>query len=220
MEGFLRYDAILYDFDGTLADTVPMIVQSFKEAFKEILGIQKDEAEILSTIGLPLWVAFEAYDEDTQKKLYDAYQRVNERLLPTGVREFPGIHEGLRAVAELGVFQGVVTSKRKEPALFTMQQFDMDKYFDVFVFREDTTDHKPAPDPLFFAAKKLGITDMSRVLYVGDSIHDLKCANNAGADSAAVDWTYMPVDGLKALSPRYWLHDLSELSCILTGRDL
>lgn len=216
----MRYDAILYDFDGTLADTVPMIVQSFQEAFKEILGIQKDEAEILATIGLPLWVAFEAYDEDTQKELHAAYQRANERLLPTAVREFPGIHEGLRAVSELGVFQGIVTSKRRETALFTIRQFNMEQYFDVFVSREDTVNHKPAPDPIFFAAEKLGITDMSRVLYVGDSIHDIKCAHNAGADAAAVDWTYMPVSELKALAPRYWLNELSELSCILTGRDL
>lgn len=216
----MRYDAILYDFDGTLADTIPLIVKCFQETFREVLGIERKEADILATIGLPLGVAFEGHDKETQQNLYDTYQRINERLLPTEVREFPGIHEGLQAVAELGVFQGVVTSKRKESALFTMQQFDMDKYFDVFVFRDDTTKHKPAPDPLFFAANKLGISDMSRVLYVGDSIHDLKCANNAGADAAAVDWTYMPVDELKALSPRYWLHELSELSCILQGRDL
>lgn len=216
----MRYDAILYDFDGTLADTIPMIVKCHQAAFDEVLGIKKEEAFILNKIGLPLWDAFEGYDEETQKKLYDAYQRINERILTTEVREFPGIHEGLKAVAELGVRQGIVTSKRKESAMITVRQFDLEKYFDVFVSREDTKVHKPAPDPLFFAAEKLGITDMSRILYVGDSVHDLRCAHNAGADAAAVDWTYMPVDELKALSPRYWLHELSELSCILQGRDL
>lgn len=216
----MRYDAVLYDFDGTLVDSIPLIVNCFHIAFEEVLGFRKEEKEVLSTIGLPLWTAFEEYDKEIQGRLHEAYLRANERLLPTGVRMFPGIHEGLRAVQDLRIPQGVVTSKRREPAVFTMKQFDMERYFDLLISREDTTEHKPAPAPLYLAAEKLGISDMSRILFVGDSIHDLMCANNAGADSAAVAWTYMPVDKLKSLSPKYWLQDLSEISCILSEREL
>jgi pyrophosphatase PpaX len=216
----LRYDAVLYDFDGTLVDSIPLIVKCFHIAFEEVLGFRKEEKEILSTIGLPLWTAFGEYDKKIQERLHDAYIQANERLLPTGVRTFPGIQEGLRAVADLSVPQGVVTSKRREPAVFTMKQFDLEKHFDLLISREDTTEHKPAPAPLYLAAERLGISDMSRILFVGDSIHDLMCANNAGADSAAVAWTYMPEDELKSLSPKYWLKDLSEISCILSEREL
>ncbi|MDD3958887.1 MAG: HAD-IA family hydrolase [Clostridiaceae bacterium] len=216
----LKYDAILYDFDGTLVDTIPLILKCFHIAFEEVLGIRKDDKDILATIGLPLWTAFREYDEETQRKLHDAYIRANDLYLPTDVRIFPGIHEGLSAVADLGVVQGVVTSKRRDPALFTMRQFDLEKYFSVLVTREDTTEHKPAPAPIFFAAGKLGIADPKRILFVGDSIHDLICSRNAGTDSAAVGWTYMPKDELASLSPTYWLENLSALSCILTEREL
>ncbi|MBN1775151.1 MAG: HAD-IA family hydrolase [Clostridiales bacterium] len=216
----LKYDAVLYDFDGTLVDTIPLIVKCFHIAFEEVLGERKDEKEILSTIGLPLWTAFRDYDEDTQKKLHDAYLRANELYLPTDVRIFPGIQEGLDVVARKGVLQGVVTSKRREPAIFTMKQFGLEKYFSVVVSREDTIEHKPAPAPLYLAAEQLGLEDMTRILFVGDSIHDLICAENAGVDSAAVDWTYMPKDQLRSLSPKYWVDNLSELSCILSGREL
>jgi len=216
----LKYDAVFYDFDGTLVDTIPLIVKCFHIAFEEVIGERKDEKVILSTIGLPLWTAFRDYDEETQKKLYDAYQRANERYLPTDVRIFPGIREGLEAVSRLGVPQAVVTSKRRDPALFTMRQFDIEKYFSVLVSRDDTTEHKPAPAPIYFAAEKLGLSDMTRILFVGDSIHDLICAENAGVDSAAVEWTYMPKEDLHSLSPKYWLDNLSELPCILSGREL
>lgn len=216
----LKYDAILYDFDGTLVDTIPLIIKCFHIAFEEVLGERKDEKEILATIGLPLWTAFRDYDEDTQKKLHDAYLRANEIYLPTDVRIFPGIREGLEAVAQTGVRQGVVTSKRREPAIFTMEQFGLEKYFSVVVSREDTIEHKPAPAPLYLAAEQLGLEDMTRILFVGDSVHDLICAENAGVDSAAVDWTYMPKDQLRSLSPKYWVDNLSELSCILSGREL
>jgi len=215
-----RYDVVLYDFDGTLVDTIPLIVKCFNIAFEEVLGERRDEKTILSTIGLPLWTAFRDYDEETQNKLHNAYLRANERYLPTDVRIFPGIYEGLEAISKMGVLQGVVTSKRREPALFTMRQFDLEKFFSVLVSRDDTTEHKPTPVPIFFALEKLGITDLTRVLFVGDSIHDLICAENAGVDSAAVDWTYMSKEELRSAAPKYWLDNLSALPCILSEREL
>ncbi|NLW89905.1 MAG: HAD-IA family hydrolase [Clostridiaceae bacterium] len=216
----LKYDAIFYDFDGTLVDTIPLIVKCFHIAFEEVVGTRKDEKEILSTIGLPLWTAFRDYDEETQKKLHEAYIRANEKYIGTDVRLFPGVLEGLKAVSELGVTQCVVTSKRRESALFTMHQFHLENYFSLLVSREDTAEHKPSPAPIHFACERLGLIDPTRILFVGDSVHDLICAENAGVDSAAVDWTYMPKEDLRALSPKFWLDNLSELSCILVGREL
>jgi len=216
----LRYDAILYDFDGTLVDTVPMILSCFKCAFLEVVGFEEDEDFLLSTIGLPLVHAFAKYEPCIQKSLYEAYQRENARILGDSVRVFDGINEGLSLLQKMGVRQGIVTSKKRETALFSMRQFEMESFFEILITREDTELHKPNPEPLFLALKAMGISDISRVLYVGDSIHDLRCASNAGMDSAAVSWTYMPKNELAAEKPRYWLDTLSDLSCILTNAEL
>lgn len=216
----MRYDAILYDFDGTLADTVPMILACFKSAFLEVTGCEEDEAFLLSTIGLPLASAFVNYEPSIRQSLYKAYQRENARLLATSVRLFDGIQEGLEMLQKMGVRQGIVTSKKRETALFSMRQFDMESFFEILITREDTEVHKPNPEPLFLALKGMGISDFSRVLYVGDSVHDLRCAGNAGIDSAVVNWTYMPKNELAAEKPAYWLDTLSDLSCILTNAEL
>lgn len=216
----MKYDAVLYDFDGTLLDTVPMIMESFRIAFLEVTGKEEDKDFLLSTIGLPLAEAFSHYEPEVQKALHESYIRANNRLLVTEIRSFDGVEEGLAALREMGVRQGVVTSKRRDAALISIRQFGLHVYFDTIVTREDTSVHKPFPEPLFLGMKNLGIDDVSRVLYVGDSVHDLRSAANAGMDSAAVNWTYMPKADLAAEKPKYWLDRLTDLSCILSDTEL
>lgn len=216
----MRYDAVLYDFDGTLVDTVPMILECFQKAFLEVTGHTENEAFLLSTIGLPLSQAFLNYDPHIQVLLQDAYQKVNAILLPTAVGIFDGIIEGLTAMRTLGVRQGVVTSKKRETTLYSMRQFKMDTFFEILITREDTVIHKPNPEPIYLALQQMNISDKSRILYVGDSVHDLRCAANAGVDSAAVNWTYMPRNDLAAEKPKYWLDRLTDLSCILLDAEL
>ena len=212
---------MLYDFDGTLADTVPVILQSFQNAFLEVTGHKENEDFLLSTIGLPLMSAFCEYkDPQVRQLLHDVYLRENKKLLADSAHIFEGIEDGLAAVRDMGVRQGIVTSKRRDAALFTIRQFGIEDFFETIITREDTQIHKPNPEPIFLAMEKMGITDVSRVLYVGDSIHDLRCAANAGVDSAAVNWTYMPKDELAAEKPLFWLNRLTDLSCILSDAEL
>jgi len=133
-----------------------MILTCYQNAFMEVTGEKADEKVLLSHIGLTLATAFSRFEPKIQQELADAYYRHNERLLPTSVTVFDGVMEGLRAVQGLGVRQGLVTSKRRETALFTMRQFDMESFFEAQVFREDTTLHKPNPKPIFHAMKKIG----------------------------------------------------------------
>lgn len=216
----MKYDAVLYDFDGTLVDTVPVIVKCFQQAFLNVLGHTEDEAFILSTIGLPLSYALSGYDPAVQKALFDEYQKENAVRIKTEVRVFEGVSEGLALLGSMGVRQGVVTSKNRKTALINLEQFAMVPFFEVLITGEDTNVHKPNPEPILLALEKMEISDLSRVLYVGDSVHDLRCAYNAGVDSAAVNWTYMPKNELAAEKPAYWLDRLTDLSCILSDAEL
>ena len=78
MKSKYKYDCILYDFDGTLADTVPSILKSYKLAYQEVLGeCNRTDEDLLSYIGLPLYRCFEMHDEDIATKLFDAYLKIN-----------------------------------------------------------------------------------------------------------------------------------------------
>ena len=114
-----KYDCILYDFDGTLADSVPLIIDSFQKTYKEVLGrCDRTYEDLLSYIGLPLMVSFERHDKETAKKLFDAYLRINYEALANGeIDLFDGVMDELQRLKDMGIKQGIVTSKRRKSIL-------------------------------------------------------------------------------------------------------
>lgn len=217
-----KYDLVLYDLDGTLQDSVPLIVESFHKAYEKVLGgCNRIDAELMTYIGRPLTETFEMHDPETARKLFDAYIEYNETQMRRGVIPlFPGVKEELGALRDAGVLQGVVTSKRREAAMITINLLGLQRYFDVEIFREDSVLAKPHGAPLVAAASRLKISDMSRVLYVGDAVPDVQSARDCGADCAVVSWTRMPREELDAQRPDYVLEDMKDLSCIIVAGEL
>lgn len=217
-----RFDLVLYDLDGTIQDSVPLIVESFRKAYEIVLGeCTRTDADLMSYIGRPLRDSFESHDEETADRLVEVYLEYNGKRMREGVIHlFPGIRESLELIKGKGITQGIVTAKRRDSAMVTIDLLDIGKYFEVMVFSEDAKRSKPFGDPLIEAAGRLGVTDMSRVLYVGDARSDLLCARDCGASFALVDWTLMPKDELKSLGPDYVLTSLDEIPCIIGGTEL
>ena len=217
-----RFDLVLYDLDGTIQDSVPLIVESFRKAYEIVLGeCTRTDADLMSYIGRPLRDSFESHDEETADRLVEVYLEYNGKRMREGaIQLFPGIRESLELIKGKGITQGIVTAKRRDSAMVTIDLLDIGKYFEVMVFSEDTKRSKPFGDPLIEAAGRLGVTDMSRVLYVGDARSDLLCARDCGASFALVDWTLMPKDELKSLGPDYVLTSLDEIPCIIGGTEL
>lgn len=216
-----KYDCILYDFDGTLADTVPSILKSYKLAYEEVLGeCSRTDEDLLSYIGLPLYRCFEMHDEETASKLFDTYLRINMGMLSRNeVSLFEGVREELDKIRRLGIKQGIVTSKRRESLMVSIEFMGLSSVFDIFVVKEDTVNNKPHPEPILYACEELDVST-ERTLYVGDAIGDIKCAKNALCDSAFVLWSSMPHDEIMKLNPTYALKEISDLSCIIRGCDL
>lgn len=217
-----KIDVILYDLDGTIQDSVPLIVESFQKAYEIVLGeCTRSEADLKSYIGRPLRDSFERHDRETADRLTEAYLEYNMKRMKEGaISLFPGITEGLAKIKSLGYRQGIVTAKRRSSAMVTIELLDIEKYFDTMVFGEDTVRSKPYGDPIVEGAKRLGITDMSRVLYVGDAKSDLLSAKDCGASFALVDWTMMPKDEIGKLGPDHVISSLDEIPCIIGGTEL
>ena len=197
------YELILYDLDGTIWDSIPLIMSCFKHAYVEVTGrCDRTDEDLMSYIGKPLTDTFAMHDEKTAKALLDSYLTYNHMLLEQDVIPmFPGVADSLNRIKAKGMRQGVVTSKRIYSAGVTLKLKGLDDFFDVYVCKEDTDKHKPDAEPLLFAAGKLGITDMSKVIYVGDAMPDALCAKNAGAKFALVSWSSMDKEAIMAAAP-------------------
>ncbi len=178
---------ILFDMDGTLVDTIDLILRSFHETFR-LNGLPDlPDPQLLALIGKPLVVQMRGFDPERADQLCDAYQAQYEKFHDDLAREFPGIKEVIAELSRRGYRLGVVTSKRRATARPGLAHFGLDGFFEVIITANDTTRHKPDPEPVLAALEAMGCS-AEQTAYVGDSTYDIDCGNAAGVLSVAVLW--------------------------------
>lgn len=203
--------AVFFDLDGTLLDTIPLIVDSYQHVYQTCLGRAGDTSYILSLIGMPLDVFFSQYDPELAAKMKKTYFEYNWAHVDTSIGVFLQVPEMLQRLQSNKIPMAIVTSKRYESAMHSLQQFGLDQFFDVVIAMESTKKHKPDPEPVYEAMRQLKLNDPARVVFVGDSIHDIVCAQRAGCRSAMVDWTAMPIEEMRAAAPDLWIENTDQL---------
>lgn len=204
---------ILFDFDGTLVNTNDVILASWQHTYRHYLGHEMPVDHITSCFGEPLLLTMErefpGVDPQESADVYRQFQLENADKLVT---IFPGIKELLADLKAAGYVLGIVTSRTRESALRYMDMFGITSYFSDLVTCDDTTVHKPNPEPILLAMSKLGASAEESIM-IGDSPFDIKCANNAGVDSVMVNWriTCDETSVIDDAKVDYWLHQPSDL---------
>ena len=148
------WEAVLFDFDGTLADTVPLIVESYRHTLAD-LEAPLDEPEIRSWIGRTLVEVLEERHPGRGAELVTRYREHNLAHHDTLIRTVPGAGELLEELAEHGIRVAVVSSKGRETVRRGMRVTGLPDVEHV-VGMEDTPVHKPDPAPLLEGACRLG----------------------------------------------------------------
>ncbi|MCX8006586.1 MAG: HAD-IA family hydrolase [Coriobacteriia bacterium] len=209
-------EAVLFDFDGTLADSIPHIRASFRHAVKEVLDREIPDEVLLRNVGMPLPTQMRilAGDEDVAERLLQAYRAYNHATHDEMVRAFPGAHEVLDAVRLAGARVGLVTSKSRPIAERGVRLLGMEDAFDVIVTADDVKRHKPDPEPVVHALAALGVSP-SRAAYVGDSPADVASARAAGALAVAATWGVAPRERLEEARPDVVVESLLEVPVAL-----
>jgi pyrophosphatase PpaX len=202
--------AALFDFDGTLVDTTEMIHQSMRHAASSVLG--RDDiprGTLLANVGQPLPRQMELIDAEKAELLIEAYRRHHEEHHDDLIGEFPGIEEALARLRSAGVRVAVVTSKRLVSVEMALKSFPgLRDVVDRFVTMEDTTEHKPTPEPLLRGLELLGNVPKDEAVYVGDSPFDVEASKAAGLTSVAVSWGAFSEDTLRAAEPDHLVPDI------------
>jgi pyrophosphatase PpaX len=206
--------AVLFDLDGTLADTVELILESFRHTMRTHLGTVPPDAAVLRGIGTPLPVQIGGFAESDAQRAemlatYVAYQQEHHDSL---VRPFPGADAVVSELRRRGSAVGVVTSKARGIALRTMEVCGIHEHFDFVVCGDEVERGKPDPEPVIRAMRALGVhEEPQRVIFVGDSTHDLRAGRSAGVRTAAVAWGPIERRVLEAEAPDYFLGRMEEL---------
>lgn len=177
------YKAVIFDFDGTLADSSKGVFAGIQYALRSI-GEKELPVETLKTfIGPPLEVSFETQCNITGEKCIEAVKKYREYYAEKGVYElelYKDTVSTLKELKRLGIRIGVGSSK---PELFLnriLEHFEIDKYFDCV---SGATLGKPHANKIGIvtdAMEGLGVTDKDSVIMVGDRCYDVEGAHGAG----------------------------------------
>lgn len=206
---------MLFDLDGTLVDTIGLIIASYRHAWREVLGVELADDVIRSWIGRTLPDTVSPYGAEIGTQLQHSYVTFNRRELPRLQRNYPGIRELLADLRDAGVATGIVTSKRRPVA---QQSLDVAGLDDIVLLAtlEDTATHKPDPAPIQLALATLGRSP-DKAVYVGDATVDVLAARAAGCSSIAVTWGAGLPDELAATNPDALITTTGDLRSVLLG---
>lgn len=209
--------AILFDLDGTLLDSTDLIIASFKHVVKKHLNKEISKEELIPSFGRPLIEAMEEIAPGQGDLLVSLYREYTQKHHDEMVKIFPEVVKTLEKLHDLNIKLGIVTSKVRKTALRGLELFNLDQLFDVFIGFEDTNIHKPKPEPILLALKKLGVK-AENTLMVGDSPHDLVSAKAAGTKSVAVSWSSFPLERLAAEQPDFIINSMSQLIDLVNNK--
>ena len=212
----MRFPVVLFDLDGTLIDSGPIILASMKHASVTVLGREPDEERVRAAIGGPGLIAqMRDLAPDRDDEHADAYRAHNEPL-HAELEGFPGVLELLPVLRDEGRTLGIVTAKRLKTVDLALDRFPvLRETMDVVIGAEDSERHKPEPDPLLEAVRRLDV-DPGDAAYVGDSPFDVRAAKAAGMLAVAVGWGGIhPDERLSREKPDALVHTAEELHGLL-----
>jgi phosphatidylglycerol:prolipoprotein diacylglycerol transferase len=178
---FKQKPVVLFDFDGTIADTEGVIFATYETLFKKYLPeytlTDQDKVELL---GPTLKETFEKYNfpKDTAE-LIKEYRTLNFALHEQYVKAMDGAKELLEHLQSEGYKLGIVSNKFTDAINLGLKLTDLDAYFDVVIGLEKVTDPKPDPEGIRKACIALG-GKYDNCIYVGDNFNDMMAGINAG----------------------------------------
>lgn len=210
-----RPGVVLYDLDGTLVDSIALIVGTYAQVFARFDVHRPTAEEMRAWIGRPLEDSFRAVDPRRAAAMTAAFRETMRADHDRGIRGYPGAAEHLDRVDRAGLRTGIVTAKRRELALRGLAATGL-RPPAVLVSQEDTDRHKPDPAPLLLALERCA-AGPEQTVYIGDAPTDLPAAHAAGVRAVGVTWGAGTQGELAAEGPDALVDSFAELTDLLLG---
>jgi pyrophosphatase PpaX len=180
--------AVLFDLDGTLQDSSRAITDAVENVL-ESRGLGCDTIRVAEMMGMPLENIFAVLAPNlSTEEVWQLVREYREYYMAHHL-ETTSIHPSARVLLTKlrakGYKLGIITGKYREPVIDALDYFGISELFDVVVTGYEVKNHKPAPDIVVEAARRLGVSPEECVV-VGDSPFDVEAGNRAGSFTIAV----------------------------------
>lgn len=211
---------IVFDFDGTLADTREIIVRTNQEVQRRMGYPLTDEAGIMATVGLPLQECILVMYPDLPREelpvWIKTYREVFDSLKGQIVPElFQGVKETLASLASMGYVLTVASSRGNKSLTDFLREMGIAPYISYVLGAEDVKLAKPHPEPVLKTLGAMGLSS-SETLVVGDMPVDIQMGHGAGARTCGVTYGNSDREALLAAGADYVIGDFRELPKLIT----
>ena len=211
----MAYDLVIFDFDGTLADSETVLVGLVNEALADHGFAPAEPQRIAGCIGLPLAEVFhQAAPQLPHHRRDDVVRSYRQRaLLPEVVARFSlfdGVDDVLRALRDMPLRVAIGTSKSLRTTLLVLDHLGIRDCFDDVLGGDSVARGKPHPEMIELACRRAGCNP-AHTLMVGDTSYDIEMGHAAGAATCAVTWGMQDPARLRALAPTLVVDSLADL---------
>lgn len=203
---------VLFDWDGTIADSAEATFQGYVRVFAAF-GIRFERADYARTYS-PNWRSTYGAMGLSESRWGEADRLWLESYATQAPSLLPGVCEALLRLKEAGLVRGIVTSGERHRVEGEIARLGLAGLIDPTVCHEDVTRRKPDPQGLLLALERLAIAPASAVL-VGDSPEDILMAKAAGVRSIGIPGGFPNRDALVASAPDLLVNDLAEAAAVL-----
>ena len=209
---------IILDFDGTLADTRGLIVQTMQQTIAS-LGLEpRTDEQCASMIGLPLKQAFTDLIPMTDamgEHCVDTYRQIfNENNAAYTIPTFPNVLETLRLLSQKGYTLTIASSRSHRSLMEFVVNMDLQEVLSYVLGADDVTQAKPNPEPVLKTLEKYGCTP-DEALVVGDTWYDIEMGRRAGVRTCGVTYGNGTREELLNAGADFLIDDFEELKSIL-----
>lgn len=206
----MNFEVILFDLDGTLVNSMPLIRKSYQMVFSE-MDIPWDDVYMANMSTLPLKETAKIYAEQRLNEFLASFRKHYLREHNNLMKIFPGTREMLELLKKHGCRLGIVTSKTRTGTITCLDFVGLTNLMDVIITTDDAANHKPHPEPLIKAMEVLSVS-ADDTLFIGDSTLDIIAAKAAGIRAAFVPWGAGNPEVIQGYKPDYVLEDWSQLT--------
>ncbi len=214
---------LLWDVDGTLTDTTALIAEALEHVYVRFYGRTLPYDERCALIGTPLKKQIRVFGDPeafgtTEQAVMAAFIQFYEA---NGEQEriFGDVLDVLKDGSRLGIPTGLVTSKNREELANTLPRLGISDCVNFTVTADDILHPKPAPDGLLLSLRHFAVPAerVPDAFYIGDTIHDMRAARDAGVQGVGVTWGAAGRSRMALEAPPHMVDTALELRKLLLG---
>ena len=214
----MKMKLIIFDFDGTLADTRQLIVETMHQTIAELRLTPCTDEQCASMIGLPLKQAFTELipmSDEMGERCVDTYRRIfNVNNAAYVIPTFPNVIETLHQLSTKGYILTIASSRSRKSLLEFVHTMQLEEIFPYILGADDVIHAKPHPEPVLRTLEAFGCSP-EEALVVGDMKYDIEMGRRAGTRTCGVTYGNGSPQELKEAGADYLLDSFEEILTVV-----